>query len=477
MDNQLIATFHIIILTIALCGCRPADSDYGKLSAELATADSLYQSGNHTEAMRIAMDISTISNEKSFHYLTAKAEELIADISDDINDHAGELSHRIKAAKEYLMADSILAHRYALLDLAAAHVHNSDMSSACLLLDSLRLACPPTDSAFIADCMRSSLLLAVYVHDYISVEDLAHDLEDYRKFYTPDATDYSCMAISLINYRIDYHPYLDSARMAIKSQADNEMVAFAMAKCLKSEYKYVERNKLLDSVAHFDTIIQPSHQNLRIFDIQRNHYDKQAKKQSEQSRVMKAYLMFCIIIAVMIITGLITFHRLKIRIKNEEIDNYVESANQISQELSSEISENLSIRNHIEKLYHERWNTINLLSNEFFEKSDSANARTSILNEIEKELERMRSPRKLKQIEELTNNYMDNIVADLRTQCTFLNDDDITFIMLIYAGFSPRAVCLFTGIKLKYFYTKRSRITARIMASDAPDCERFASKL
>ena len=49
---------------------------------------------------------------------------------------------------------------------------------------------------------------------------------------------------------------------------------------------------------------------------------------------------------------------------------------------------------------------------------------------------------------------MNNIVEKLREQCPMLKPDDIVFIMLVYAGFSPRAVCLFTGIKLKYFYTK-----------------------
>lgn len=155
----------------------------------------------------------------------------------------------------------------------------------------------------------------------------------------------------------------------------------------------------------------------------------------------------------------------------------MEAIEQLSADLSTEISENNTGKAEIERLFRERWQTINLLCNEFFEKSDSEKTRASIVNEIEKELDLMRTPRKLRQIETLTDSYMGGIVTRLREQCTFISDDDITFITLIYAGFSPRAVCIFTGIKLKYFYTKRSRLASRILASSAPNRQEFASRL
>lgn len=71
----------------------------------------------------------------------------------------------------------------------------------------------------------------------------------------------------------------------------------------------------------------------------------------------------------------------------------------------------------------------------------------------------------------------EGLLRDFCAQCPWLKSDDITFIMLIYAGFSPRTICLFTGIKIKYFYGKRSRLTERIMASDAKEKELFCSKM
>ena len=72
---------------------------------------------------------------------------------------------------------------------------------------------------------------------------------------------------------------------------------------------------------------------------------------------------------------------------------------------------------------------------------------------------------------------MDGIVSSLRNQCPFLKQEDVNFLALLYAGFSVRAVCMFTGIKYHHFYVKKSRLIKRIEASDAPDKALFLEKL
>ena len=131
----------------------------------------------------------------------------------------------------------------------------------------------------------------------------------------------------------------------------------------------------------------------------------------------------------------------------------------------------------IENLFKDKWQMLNMLCNEFFERGDSARTRASIINNIDAEITKLRCPKNICNIEMTVNKYMNNIVEKLKEQCPMLKPDDIVFIMLVYAGFSPRAVCLFTGIKLKYFYTKKSRLIQRILSSSAPDKDIFAQKL
>ena len=72
---------------------------------------------------------------------------------------------------------------------------------------------------------------------------------------------------------------------------------------------------------------------------------------------------------------------------------------------------------------------------------------------------------------------MGGIITDLKTQCPFLKEADVNFLALLFAGFSVRAVCMFTGIKYPHFYVKKSRLIKRIEASDAPDKSLFLQKL
>lgn len=100
-----------------------------------------------------------------------------------------------------------------------------------------------------------------------------------------------------------------------------------------------------------------------------------------------------------------------------------------------------------------------------------------MVKNIERELEKMRSPKNIMMIVDSVNRYMDGIIDRLRAECHFLKNDDITFLALLYAGFSPRAVCLFTGIKLKYYYNKRSRIIGRIRNALGSEAGKFVDQI
>ena len=82
----------------------------------------------------------------------------------------------------------------------------------------------------------------------------------------------------------------------------------------------------------------------------------------------------------------------------------------------------------------------------------------------------------LKQADSIITDHpdMDGLITRLREECPFLKEDDVNFLGLIFAGFSVRAVCMFTGMEYQHFYVKKSRLMKRIQNSDAPDRELFA---
>ena len=178
-------------------------------------------------------------------------------------------------------------------------------------------------------------------------------------------------------------------------------------------------------------------------------------------------ILFCLIIACIII-----FYR-KRRKKDIEERLY------IMHQFESNERAHTELREKVETLYAERWNVFNRLCNEYFDKKDSESdtVRLSIYKEVERQINDMRSTKSLAELEKLVDSYNNNLIQRLRTQIPTLTKNDITFLIYLYSGFSPRAICLFTDIKIKYFYNRKTRLKDKILESGAEDREEFASKM
>ncbi|MBD5336679.1 MAG: hypothetical protein HDR95_05145 [Bacteroides sp.] len=205
-------------------------------------------------------------------------------------------------------------------------------------------------------------------------------------------------------------------------------------------------------------------------DLLRTEYENKLDRSITCSR--KAWIFFYITLASGIVIGSTILIIVKRRLtrKRKEIE-----------ELSMLISER-SDRNHeleaqVNTLYSSRLDTLNMLCNEYFEKSDSEKVKLSLYNEVEKHILALRDTKSINELEGIVNKYMDNILVKVREQLPELNRKDLIFLTYLYAGFSPRAVCIFTNIKIKNFYNRRSRLKERILETNAQDKEFFVSKM
>ena len=140
---------------------------------------------------------------------------------------------------------------------------------------------------------------------------------------------------------------------------------------------------------------------------------------------------------------------------------------------------NAELKKKVDTLYADRWRAFNHLCNEYFNKKDAyaESVRLSVFKELEKQIAAMRSHQSLIELEQLVNIYDDNILQQIRVQIPSLTKKDTAFLTYLFSGFSPRAICLFTDIKIKNFYNRKARLKDKILASGAPDSEKFASKL
>ncbi len=125
----------------------------------------------------------------------------------------------------------------------------------------------------------------------------------------------------------------------------------------------------------------------------------------------------------------------------------------------------------------DRWETLNELCYDYFEQTDSKIRQKQILGNIEKNINLLRSKKNIALLESSVDKYMNGLIADIRQECDYLSERDVTFIILILSGLSPRTVCLITDLKLQSFYTRRRRIVEAIEQSSCSSKQRFIDAL
>lgn len=209
---------------------------------------------------------------------------------------------------------------------------------------------------------------------------------------------------------------------------------------------------------------------IETIDLLRKDYENQLEVSKKSSQT--AWTVLSISLIFIFIGGAVTFIALRRRLirKRKEIE-------ELSILISERTDRNIELQSKVNALYGSRLDTLNMLCNEYFEKSDSEKLRLTLYNEVEKHILALRDSKSIAELESIVNRFLDNILVRIKEQLPELGKKDLIFLTYLYAGFSPRAVCIFTDIKIKNFYNRRSRLRDRILASDAPDKVFFVSKM
>lgn len=205
-------------------------------------------------------------------------------------------------------------------------------------------------------------------------------------------------------------------------------------------------------------------------DIIRRDYESQLDASNKKSR--NAWLVLYVSLICVIAVGCFVFIAVRRRLirKRKKIE-------ELSLLISERTARNYELEAQVNALYGSRLDTLNMLCNEYFEKCGSEKVRLSLYNEVEKHILALRDSNSIIELERIVNKYLDNILVRIKEELPELSRKDLTFLTYLYAGFSPRAVCIFTDITIKNYYQRRSRLKDRILASDALGKDFFVSKM
>lgn len=160
-----------------------------------------------------------------------------------------------------------------------------------------------------------------------------------------------------------------------------------------------------------------------------------------------------------------------------EIEENTHTITHLKQELEEREHQETSNSRIVRDLLADKWNTVGMLCDQLFDIGQTDADRKRVIRNIEKELKKVVSPQGVAETVKAVDRHMGGLITSLREECPFLKEEDVNFLGLIYAGFSVRAVCMFTGMEYQHFYVKKSRLMKRIQSSDAPDRELFVERM
>lgn len=468
----------------------------------------------YREAMRYYLTAYEESKRLSNDYWHAKAAERISNIFFFIYNYDEAAKYVYEAADLYKKTYKLSNNRYALGQLANIWLNNGKSDKAYLLIDSLRtlsLNEHPIDSAFM-EYIKIPWIYAMLENG--KVEELLTNELDFKK---GDLTDKEIIdrAIlqSLISNIIDESNEeryrLNDIMSFAHSDEDKIHILFAQYENAKDIGETSLALSLVDSMLYYQNKVAMDIIKESVTATQRDFYSQMSVSHENRTKLFKYTLVIAIIIFLILISGGVIFVILKNKVQKAELEANLEAflslkhysdqisrekdvleqtvnekkikidlaINQLQEIVIEKQQEELSHAMVVETLFKEKWQTLDILCDQYFGFSNYELTPKGLVSNIERELKKIISEKGIDDIVDATDTYMGNIVSKLRNQFPSLKNDDINFLALLFAGFSVRAVCMFTGIKYQHFYVKKSRLIKRIQASEAPDKTLFLEKL
>ena len=132
----------------------------------------------------------------------------------------------------------------------------------------------------------------------------------------------------------------------------------------------------------------------------------------------------------------------------------------------------------ISDLFITQFDLIDKLSTTYYETHGFNRDKDAIYKQVTKEIEKLSTDKKyLAQLEEIVNNHMDGVMKKTRNAVPQLSEIDFRMLCYMYAGFSAKAISIFTNNSTGSIYMKKSRFKDKISSSGSCDIETILKHL
>ncbi len=445
-----------------------------------------FNAGDNDKAVFDATYAYELASRRNDSYWIAKSAERLADLFYKTYNNEECIKFRKIAISAYIDANEPEHIDWSRLCLAVDYSADSKYDKAIEIVDSIiPVTCNSSkDSVFKSHCIQSLFHFYVDKGNFKLAEDYFNQLRNF-KYATISAAEYGDMGYVEVNLgKMEAaKKYIDSAYILASTNNTQEILTADIA-----SWEYLKHTGNKGDVIKFtEKLINTQNKIARetirqaALRAQRDYYNSNFILAKKNETRLWHYLIVSFILTVLITTVIIMFTRLKIKLKNKDLELKAIEIAHLSSKIkerdklyvSNDTTENEKIHRVIDRLLAEWFRPINSIFDDFYENSDSSVAKSTMFSIVTDELNKITSKKSMRDIEKLVDDSLGGALSRLHNQVPDIDDHDITFIALNIAGLSPRAICLFLNIKVKTVYSKRKRLKDKIAASNAIDKEQI----
>ena len=178
---------------------------------------------------------------------------------------------------------------------------------------------------------------------------------------------------------------------------------------------------------------------------------------------------------VLVIVALCLYARYRIRRKDSEIANYVETIESLRMDIER-IPRDMA--SSITSLYRDRFSELNELCDIYYDHSGSSRHKNLVFNKVLETIEAIKGDAsRIDELGAMVDNYRENALQRLKSALPRISERDYRVALYSFAGFSNRAISLFIDSdpvavsKIKY------NIKSKLKGVEAADCEQLIALL
>lgn len=445
-----------------------------RITAKFYHGRVLRNSGEYIKAMLAFLDAEQDIETTGDNYIAGLIYTQMGDIYKHYCDYTKSFEAYSKSRDHYEKAGLIQHRNYALLDMGKACLHNHNADNGIKFLNNaLFEAQQSNDQALI----RLSLEMLIIHYDYSAQYKEAYKTSEILLNNFKESVPNTDVIGTIAHVNAVYKrnntalQFLNRGWSICKHKVDSTTMYYHSAR-VNIQFKnykqaYIDYNK---SIALQLELLQES---LRqpIISAQKDYFRQKSERNHQRYTISKIVASTIAAFGIAISLAIVKYMRYRIRLKNEEINRYMATVN----ELQSTIRQHGDMAPLLERLLKDRLQLIDELGNMYYEQPNTRKQQEHIYCKVKSVIDDLSNNRKtLDELEDIVNKCRDNKMARLRKDMPELKEKDFKLACYLFAGFSNRIICIFTGDSIENVYKRKSRLKAKIAASNTPSRGAFS---